>query len=220
MTPLERVYQKFPEQTHFVLDTGVARLIDCQDAAYATLYLDRLEGILALDREAGGVATGYQLTREAGRHLAAWMSVQNAIRVVDLKTRDTARYLAEQSLIERWLGAVKRLGFTVQDVELALEIVECARLVVGSGETRRIGIQQFETLFEKVIESGTESDPKKLSAAIRRARIASLADPDAEPMLQKTGNPDSGKPIFWLARATPGITGCNTGANPVEKQMR
>ncbi len=224
MTLVERVHQRFPEQTHFVLDTGVARLIDCQDAAYATLYLERLDGILALDREAGGAATGYQLTCEAARQLAVWMSFEGAADVAqdmqfDRRARHTAHHLAEQSLIERWLGAVKRLGFAVQDIELALEIVECACLVKGYGGARRSGIQQFETIFDTIIESGTESDPKKLRAAIRRARIVALSDPDAPPVFQKPINSDPGKPIFWMPRATPGKSGCNAGAKPVEKQM-
>ena len=272
-----------------MLDAGVARLIDYQDAAYATLYLDRMEPILALDREAGGAATGYKLTRETGRQLALWMSFEDLIRVADLKTRKirfervrqevgagpddmvvvteylkpgldeicsilppraaqrlrqwaekhgkqeslsmalhvktsslfgflllralsclrpwrrrTARYHAEHALMGRWLGAIKRLGFAVQDVELALEIAECARLVKGYGETHRSGVKQFEKVFDTIIESGTESDPKKLTEAIRRARIAALANPDAAPAPQNSMNADPGKKMFWAPRGSVG----------------
>lgn len=300
VTPVERVRVKFPAETFDVLDAGVARLIDYQDAAYATLYLNRLEPVLALDREAGGAATGYKLTRETGRQLALWMSFEDLIRVADLKTRKsrfervrkevgakpedtvsvteylkpgleevcsllppriaqrlkpwaekwaekhgkekslsmalqvktsslwgflllrgvsclkpwrrhTSRYQAEHAMIERWLGAIKRLGFAVQDVELALEIAECARLVKGYGDTHSNGVKQFEKIFEKVIESGTETDPKKLTDAIRRARIAALGNPDAPPVHQKSMNSDPGKPVFWMPRATPGKTGCGSG---------
>lgn len=287
--PVERVHLKFPPETFAVLDAGVARLTDYQDSAYATLYLDRLEPVLALDREAGGDATGYQLTREAGRQLALWMSFEDLIRVADLKTRKnrfervreevgagpgdiveiteylnpdlediclmlpqraalpllrwaqkhftpasrsfplqvktsslsgflllravsslkrwrrrTARYQAEHALIERWLGAIKRLGFAVQDVELACEIAECAGLMQGCGKARRDGAEQFKKIFDTIIESGTESDPIKLRAAIRRARLAAQGNPEAPPAAPQSMNADPGKPIFWMPRATPG----------------
>ena len=60
---------------------GVRRLMDYQDADYASLYLDRLEGIAALDH------AGDRLTRETARYLALWMSYDDIIRVADLKTR-------------------------------------------------------------------------------------------------------------------------------------
>ncbi|WP_380874152.1 indolepyruvate oxidoreductase [Sphingomonas sp. DBB INV C78] len=58
---------------------GVARLTDYQDAAYAHLYLDRLEPIAAF-----GDA---ELTAETARHLALWMSYEDTVRVADLKIR-------------------------------------------------------------------------------------------------------------------------------------
>lgn len=60
---------------------GVARLMDYQDAEYATLYLDRLERIAAVDRGP------HLLSAEAARYLALWMSYEDTIRVADLKTR-------------------------------------------------------------------------------------------------------------------------------------
>ncbi|MEO8408121.1 MAG: indolepyruvate oxidoreductase subunit beta family protein, partial [Oxalobacteraceae bacterium] len=74
---IERVHQVFPPETFALLDAGVARLTDYQDPAYAALYLDRLEPVLALDREAGGAANGYRLTCETGRQLALWMSYED-----------------------------------------------------------------------------------------------------------------------------------------------
>lgn len=60
---------------------GLARLMDYQDAAYAALYMDRLESVAALDR------APYTLTAETARHLALWMSYEDTIRVADLKIR-------------------------------------------------------------------------------------------------------------------------------------
>lgn len=281
--PVERVHRTFPPETFALLDAGVARLIDYQDHAYAALYLDRLESVLAFDREVGGAANGYRLTCETGRQLALWMSYEDVIRVADLKTRanrfarvraetgakpneplllteylkpgldeicsllppslaqrlrdwakktgreesfsvalrlktstlsgflllravsslkrwrrSTSRYQAEQGLIERWLDAIKRLGSAKQDLGLALEITECARLIKGYGDTHRNGVAHFKRIFDTIIEGGDTTNPAELTAAIRRARIAALANPDAS-LLQPAGD-GQGKTVFWLAR--------------------
>jgi indolepyruvate ferredoxin oxidoreductase beta subunit len=60
-------------------------VVDFQDAAYGHLYLDRLAGILALDRE----DRGYSLTTEAAKYLAKAMAYDDVIRVADLKTRSS-----------------------------------------------------------------------------------------------------------------------------------
>lgn len=80
-----RVTEAFPEPVHHLALEGVKRLMDYQDAAYAGLYLDRLARILAVDDG----ANDWDLTREAARYLALWMSYEDTIRVADLKTRAT-----------------------------------------------------------------------------------------------------------------------------------
>jgi indolepyruvate ferredoxin oxidoreductase beta subunit len=85
--PVDRVRKDFPAETHRILEEGVARLTDYQDAAYATLYLDRLAPVLKADRDGGGGPGGYKLTNETARFMALWMSYEDLIRVADLKTR-------------------------------------------------------------------------------------------------------------------------------------
>jgi indolepyruvate ferredoxin oxidoreductase beta subunit len=80
-----RVRRDFPSATHDVLERGVARLADYQDAAYAELYLDRLASVLEAERGTG--AGAFPLTVETGRQLALWMSYEDVVRVADLKTR-------------------------------------------------------------------------------------------------------------------------------------
>ena len=64
--------------------TGIRRLLDYQDPAYASLYLDRLGSIQKLDTEVSAEA---RLTDTVARHLALWMSYEDTIRVADIKIR-------------------------------------------------------------------------------------------------------------------------------------
>ena len=82
---LSRITAELPSPAHRLASEGVRRLLDYQDAAYADLYLDRLSAIVARD----GADTEWELTREASRHLALWMSFEDTIRVADLKTRSS-----------------------------------------------------------------------------------------------------------------------------------
>ncbi len=78
-----RVRSMLPEAAIANALHGIQRLMDYQDADYATLYLDRLQSVAALDRG------DFTLTSETARHLALWMSYEDTIRVADLKIRET-----------------------------------------------------------------------------------------------------------------------------------
>jgi len=82
-----RVREEFPAGSHEVLDAGVARLADYQDARYAAEYLARVATVVRVDAECGGERHGHALVRESARHLALWMSYEDVIRVADLKSR-------------------------------------------------------------------------------------------------------------------------------------
>ena len=81
--PELRIEVDFPAPVAEVAAQGAARLADYQDMRYARQYLDRVRTVLAVDSE----AKGWDLTREAARYLALWMSYEDVIRVADLKTR-------------------------------------------------------------------------------------------------------------------------------------
>lgn len=85
----ERISREFPPHAHDVLRHGVLRLADYQDVAYAARYLDLLQPL----REAGEVLA------ETARHLALWLTYEDAVRVADLKTR--------RSRFDRVAGEVK-----------------------------------------------------------------------------------------------------------------
>jgi indolepyruvate ferredoxin oxidoreductase beta subunit len=78
-----------------IVGEALARLVDYQDAVYAARYLDRLRPFLdaGADPELAGIVA---------RHLALWMTYEDAIRVADLKTR-AARF-------ERIRGEVRAPG--------------------------------------------------------------------------------------------------------------
>lgn len=60
---------------------GLRKVVEFQDAAYGAAYLDRLEGLLALDR------APFDFAREAAKYVANAMAYDDVIRVADLKTR-------------------------------------------------------------------------------------------------------------------------------------
>lgn len=277
----DRIRREFPPPLHELLHLAAARLEDYQDATYAAVYLDRVRQVMAVDRESGGEAEGWKLTRETARLLALWMCYEDVIRVADLKTRagrfarvraeagakagqplvivdylkpgteeiadilpqrfadrlrrwekargkpagfglhlktssipgflalrvlaalkpwrrKSSRFVAEQALIERWLGAIKRLGFASLDLALAMEIAQCARLIRGYGETQRRGRETFLRIFDSLVEneSAVSKGIGPLTDAVRRARSAALADPDAPPPSVSAGA--KGKPVIWM----------------------
>ncbi len=66
---------------------GHARLVDYQDAAYANLYLQRLQQLVDAERAGSGSAASFAATVEAARWLALWMAFDDIVRVADLKSR-------------------------------------------------------------------------------------------------------------------------------------
>lgn len=260
--PEQRIAADFPAPVTEFAAHGVARLADYQDIAYARLYLERLQRVLAADE----AAKDWRLTSEAARYLALWMSYEDVIRVADLKTRAdridrvraevgarpdepvqvteflkpgveevasllppglgaalsnwaarrsltqrlhlarrvrtdtvfgflqlwllaklrfwrrrTYRFAQEQALIETWLDALTALA--PRDYGFAVELVECANLLKGYGETHARGHGNFTRVFETLVApalDGGETDARKLKAA----REAALADPEGQTLGQ------------------------------------
>ncbi|MDQ0033235.1 indolepyruvate ferredoxin oxidoreductase beta subunit [Variovorax boronicumulans] len=84
----DELARRFPPGVHDMLALGHARVLDYQDAAYATLYADRLGKVLDAERAADPAgAHGFALTREAARWLALWMAFDDIVRVAALKGR-------------------------------------------------------------------------------------------------------------------------------------
>jgi len=101
------------------------------------------------------------------------------------------RYAEEQALIERWLAAVR--GAAPRSTALALEVVECAGLLKGYGETHRRGRSSFLAILDALVENPATADPAAQAASIRRARTAALADPEQKALAKTLG-----RPVTWL----------------------
>jgi indolepyruvate ferredoxin oxidoreductase beta subunit len=74
----------FPDALRALLSVAALRLVDYQDVAHATQYLDRVAAVLDCEADRAG---SLRLTREVAHRLAIWMSFEDTIRVADLKTR-------------------------------------------------------------------------------------------------------------------------------------
>lgn len=79
----DRVTAEFPSATHSMVLAGLTRVVDFQDMAYGTDYLDLMGEILTLDSEDNGFA----LTQAAAKYVAVAMAYDDVFRVADLKTR-------------------------------------------------------------------------------------------------------------------------------------
>jgi indolepyruvate ferredoxin oxidoreductase, beta subunit len=92
--------------------------------------------------------------------------------------RGTFRYSEEQVSIEAWLEDVK--ATLPLSRALAMEIVECARLIKGYGETHRRGSENFSVIREQVIAPAMRGAMAADMAtdAVANARAAALSDPE------------------------------------------
>jgi indolepyruvate ferredoxin oxidoreductase beta subunit len=90
----------YPAALHPMLYTGVKRVTDFQDPAYADEYLDRMIKIHERDNAHGGAAKNFALTAAAAKYVAVAMAYDDVIRVAELKTRAGryARVLEENTV--------------------------------------------------------------------------------------------------------------------------
>jgi indolepyruvate ferredoxin oxidoreductase beta subunit len=96
------------------------------------------------------------------------------------RRRKTSRYQQEQAAIENWLTLIAETA--ERSVDLALEVVECARLIKGYGDTHKRGVANFHAIETRVIRPILMGHvpPARGVDAIASARTAALVDPEGE----------------------------------------
>ena len=82
-TALEDRLAEIPAPVREMAEAGLRHVVDFQDPAYGTQYLDRLDRVVAAD---GG---DYAFSIAAAKYIANAMAYDDVIRVADLKTRRT-----------------------------------------------------------------------------------------------------------------------------------
>jgi indolepyruvate ferredoxin oxidoreductase beta subunit len=154
----DRIAREFPAAAHDVLRHGVLRLADYQDIAYAGEYLDRLLPL----RETG------EVLQETARHLALWMSYEDAVRVADLKTRRTRfeRVAGEVRLADDQLLAINE--FMHPRIEEIADI-----LPAGLGRWM-LASKAARGLFGRFTRSGRVVRTSSLPGFLQLYAIASL----------------------------------------------
>lgn len=121
--------------------------------------------------------------------------------------RLTSRFRDEQRLIRRWLAAIHAAAG--QDTGLALEIVQCATLLKGYGDTHKRGLKNFLNILDRLVEGAPELQPAQRAAMIREARTAALADPVGKKLAEALhgGEPSAAQaqPVVWLSPKRAGM---------------
>jgi indolepyruvate ferredoxin oxidoreductase beta subunit len=110
-----------------------------------------------------------------GRHVETtslrWFGLLYVIASFRGIRRSTLRFHEEQERIEAWLATVIKAA--AHDVALAIEIVECQRLIKGYGDTFERGLTNFQTIMDALQTLGRATDGP---ATVARLRAAALAD--------------------------------------------
>jgi indolepyruvate ferredoxin oxidoreductase, beta subunit len=187
----ERIAAELPPVSHHMAIEGVRRLMDYQDAAYANFYLNRLAQVHGLDDG----RNDWALTREtvggrlhrspiANRLLAGFFNKGRFIETTGLAgfvmlsliasarrwRRSTLRYAEEQARIEAWLDVVCNAAAT--DLDAAVELIRCQRMIKGYGETFERGIENFDRAIATYRQL---TGSPNAAAVLRKLREATLA---------------------------------------------
>ena len=142
-----------------------------------------------------------------GTHSVCGFLVLRVLAGLGWLRRRGARFAQEQSLIERWLGAVEQGARA--DWALGQEIALCGRLIKGYGSTNERGKENLLHVVDHLAQSVALGSASSRAEAIRAARTAALAD-EAGSALDKTllqhgapARPVKESPIRFMRRPKP-----------------
>jgi len=259
----------FPQPLHETLLQATRKLVDYQDCDYAAEYLDTVKKMIPVDEAHATAGNHYTLSREFARHLALWMSIEDGIRVADLKIRPgrfrrvreeiragpdqivritefmhprveeicdvlpprlaaailgsgslrkllgllcnrprriqttslsgffflylvaglkrwrrrTYRHVREQAAIKAWFEEIVRSAEV--DYRLAVQVVQCQRLIKGYGETYERGARNFQAIMSRLDQISRQPDPAGLVESLRNAALADETGSSLQTALEK-----------------------------------
>jgi indolepyruvate ferredoxin oxidoreductase beta subunit len=90
------------------------------------------------------------------------------------------RYKQEQQQIADWLRLIREA--TKHSAELAMEVIECARLIKGYGDTHARGLSNYREIEARIIRPALAGQipVSRAADAVASARAAALVDPEGE----------------------------------------
>jgi len=141
-----RIAREFPFEAHAMLGAGLQRVLEYQDIAYGTEYLDRVADLHAHALRCGGADDGHRATVEAARWIAVAMAYDDVIRVADLKTR------------------AERAARVREEVGAARE----ADAVVGTTEFFHPRLEEIYGLMPRRLSDWIEATPPVRAMLVRR----------------------------------------------------
>ena len=140
-------------------------------------------------------------------HTVTGFVLLRALAAMKWLRRRGSRFAAEQSMIERWLGAVEIAARA--NPALAFEVAECGRLVKGYGATNERGKENLLHVVDHLAAASNGVGEDTRADAVRAARTAALADESGTALdlaLARHGAPArplKAQPIRWVT-ARPG----------------
>ena len=90
---VERTFD-LPATVQWIAQAGLMKVVDFQDCAYGTAYLDRLDSVIARDT----AEQDWELSVTAAKYIANAMAYDDIIRVADLKTRRPRMYRIHEEM--------------------------------------------------------------------------------------------------------------------------
>ncbi|MCC5999728.1 MAG: indolepyruvate oxidoreductase subunit beta family protein [Pararhodobacter sp.] len=157
-----RRIQALPEVVQDIALAGLRKVVDFQDLAYGTEYLDRVAAVHKRD----GPAHDHQLTREAAKYIANAMAYDDVIRVADLKTRST-----RMARIRQQMNAGEVMQLTEYLHPRAPEIVSLFPARLGEWFERS---EKRMARFDRLVNKGRRLRTDGLRGFLQLYVIASL----------------------------------------------
>ncbi|GHE20600.1 indolepyruvate oxidoreductase subunit beta family protein [Halomonas urumqiensis] len=164
----QRIDELLPADAADFARDGVRRLIDYQDTAYASEYLDLLSPLARKEQTVAAERHGIPISQELARHLALWMSYEDTIRVADLKIRRDRQERVREEVKAKPDQIVYTAEFMHPRVEEVCDTLPAplGRWIMNTGWVRKP--------LAKLTQRGRRISPQRLRGFLLLFSVASL----------------------------------------------